>query len=256
MHYNTIKNLIPAIMAGPLLFAMLFSCSAGFDNSRIRSLNIEARRYYDEGVQLSRENRTDDAIRSYTQSIRIAPGAAAYAGRASEYNRKERFDEAIADANHAIMMNEKYAAPYFIRGNSYYLKGDYNRALKDYSRSIILEPDQAPYYYNLAQTYTRLGLRDEAIDMYGMAAEKDPGKFAAHFNRACLFTQKKETEKALESLERAEDAGLCNPALLREEKSLDPLRNTARFKLILDRLEKRFRSGRGCERLPVLDARP
>lgn len=251
---GTINVISTVIILGAA--ALCASCSAGFDNSRIRSLDIEARRYFDEGVRLSGENRTDEAIQSYTRSIEINPGAAAYTNRASEYNRKERFDEAIADANRAIMMNDRYAVPYFIRGNSFYRKGDYNRALKNYSRSIILDPDRAAYYFNLAQTYTRLGLLDEAIDMYGKAAEKDPGYMAAHFNRACLYAQKKETQKALESLKRAEDAGLCNPSLLKEEKSFDTMRNTAGFESIVARLEKRFRSGRGCERLPVIKSEP
>jgi tetratricopeptide (TPR) repeat protein len=250
------RHILQLLFPAAFFPVLLVSCSAGFDNSRIRSLDIEARRYFDEGVRLSGEDRIDEAIQSYTRSIKINPGAAAYSNRAYEYNRKERFDDAIADANRAIMMNGKYAAPYFIRGNSYYRKCDFHRALKDYSRSIILDPDRAAYYYNLAQTYTRLGLVDEAIDMYGRAVEKDPGYVAAHYNRACLYAQKKETKKALESLARAEDTGLCNPAIVREEKSFDVLRNMPGFRSIIARLEKRFGNGRGCEHPPVIKPEP
>lgn len=253
-HDRIIKITVSLLTAGMGLLCA--SCSAGFDNSRIRSLDIEARRYADEGARLSRENRIDEAIQAYTRSIQIDPSVAAYCGRATEYNRKERFDDAIADANRAIIMNKKCAEPYFIRGNSRFRKGDYNRALKDYSHSVVLDPDQSAYYFNLAQTYTRLGLLDEAIDMYGKAAEKDPGYFTAYFNRACLYARKKDAERALDSLQLAEKAGLCNPALLQNEKSFDFLRDTAPFRSIVDRLEKRFKSGRGCECTPAIESEP
>jgi tetratricopeptide (TPR) repeat protein len=240
-----IKQANIIIAAGLLL--LYASCTAGFDNSRVRSLNIEARRYYKEGVQFSRENKTDEAIQSFTKSIDAGPSAAAYNARAAEYNRTGRLDDAITDANRAIIMSEKYSVPYFTRGNSYYKKGDYSRALKDYSRSIILYPDQAVYYFNLALTYTRMGLPDEAIDMYAKALQRDSGYYTAHYNRACLYAQKNEQEKALESLDMAINAGFCSPSLLKKEKSFDALRTTDRFKELSDRLDKISSGPHGCE---------
>jgi tetratricopeptide (TPR) repeat protein len=224
------------------------SCNAGFDNSRVKSLNIEARTYYQEGTQYSSENRTDEAIQAFTKSIEAGPSAVAYNARATEYNRKGRIDDAMSDANRAILLNEKYAPVYFTRGNSCYKKGDYDRALKDFSRSIILDPEQPRCYFNLAQTYTRMGLTDEAIDMYEKSIQRDPGYYPAHYNRACLYAQKNRPDRAIESLELAIKNGLCNPELLRREKSFDALRKTARFKQLSDRLDRIFKSSTGCRR--------
>jgi tetratricopeptide (TPR) repeat protein len=244
---NLIMKVLFILSAGLLLLCA--SCSAGFDNSRVRSLNIEARRHYEEGAQFSRENRIDEAIQSFTKSIEAGPGAAAYNARAAEYNRKGLMDDAISDANRAIMMSEKYPVPYFTRGNSYFKKGDYGKALKDYSRSIILDPDQPVYYFNLALTYTRMGLTDEAIEMYAKALQHDSGYYAAHYNQACLYAQKNEQEKALECLELAINTGFCSPSVLKKEKSFDPLRTNDRFKVLTDRLDKIVSGPRGCERI-------
>jgi tetratricopeptide (TPR) repeat protein len=242
---NKIKIITIAMFIGAA--AVCSSCNAGFDNSRIRSLDIDARRYYEEGSQFSRENKTDDAIRTFTKSIEAGPSAEAYNARAAEYNRKGRPDDAISDANRAIMMNEKYASPYFIRGNSYFKKGDFGKALKDYSRSIILDPEQPRCYFNLAQTYTRMGLTEEAVGMYGKAVDADSSYYAAHYNMACLYAQKNESDKALKSLELAIRTGFCSPSRLKGEKSFDPLRKSAIFRKLSAQLDAVFKSSRGCE---------
>jgi len=223
------------------------SCNAGFDNSRVRSLNNEARYYYRDGMEFSREDKIDEAIQAFTKSIEAGPSAEAYNARAAEYNRKGRIDDAITDANRAVMLSEKYAPVFFNRGNSYYKKGDYDRALKDYSRSIILDPEQPRCYFNLAQTYTRMGLKDEAIDMYGQSIRRDPGYYPAHYNSACLYAQKNMQDKAIESLDRAIKSGFCDPSLLKKEKSFDTMRKTAKFKKLSDGLDATFRSN-GCKR--------
>ena len=238
---------IPIILAvgAALLFS---SCSAGFDNSRVRSLNNEARSYYRDGVEFSREDKIDEAIQAFTKSIAAGPSAEAYNARAAEYNRKGRIDDAITDANRAVMLSEKYAPVFFTRGNSYYKKGDYDRALKDYSRSVILDPGQPRCYFNLAQTYTRMGLRDEAIDMYVQSVRHDPGYYPAHYNSACLYAQKNMQDKAIESLDLAIKSGFCDPSLLKKEKSFDAMRESPTFKKLADGLDTQFRSN-GCKKM-------
>jgi tetratricopeptide (TPR) repeat protein len=214
-------------------------CSAKFDNSRIRSLNIEARKYHDLGLQLSRENRIDDAIVAYTKSIEINPSAGAYNGRSAEYIRKGTYDMAISDANQAIFLNYKYPLPYFNRGNAYFKKNDFESALKNYSRAIALNPGQAEFYFNQGQAYAKMGQDDKALDSYERAVKVDFHYASAYYNMACIYSEKNEAANSLSCLEKAVSEGFSDAARMKQEAALKVVSNTPRFRALLKKLEKK-----------------
>jgi tetratricopeptide (TPR) repeat protein len=216
-------------------------CSAKFDNSRIRSLNIEARKYHDMGLKLSGENRIDDAIAAYTKSIDINPSAGAYNNRSAEYNRKGMYDMAITDANQAIFLNYKYPMPYFNRGNAYFKKNDFARALKDYSHAIDLDPGQAEFHYNQGQTYVRMGRDDKAIKSYAQAVKADPHYYPAYYNMACIYSKENDKANSLSCLEKAVSEGFSDAARLRQEAALKKVSTMPRFRLLLFKLEKKMK---------------
>jgi len=217
-------------------------CSAKFDNSRIRSLNIEARQYHDRGLQLSRDNRINDAIAAYSKSIDINPSAGAYNSRSAEHNRKGMYDMAISDANQAIFLNSKYPMPYFNRGNAYFKKNDFAGALKDYSHAIVLDPGQAEFHYNQGQTYFMMGQDDKALDSYARAVKADPHYYAAYYNMACIYSKKNEGTNSLSSLEKAASEGFADAARLKQEAALKNVSTTTRFRVLLLKLEKKMKA--------------
>ncbi|OHD63089.1 MAG: hypothetical protein A2176_08270 [Spirochaetes bacterium RBG_13_51_14] len=237
MEENSLVGKTYQIVQALWVFIILFvGCSLGFDNARIHSLNIEAKRNYGRGVQYAREREADRAIESFTKSIEIDPSAAAYNGRAAEYLRKGWFEDAVSDASRAIMLNEKYAISYFNRGCAYYKMGDFNRALKEFTRAVYLDDGQAEFYFNLAQTYVRLGLEDEALGMYGRTLERNPHYYAAYYNRACLYSQMRKFPEAIANLEMAVKEGFADVERMKRESALEKIRNTPAFNILLQKL--------------------
>jgi tetratricopeptide (TPR) repeat protein len=220
---------------------ILFSCgtSVGFDNTRIHSLNIEAKEYFKQGVEYARENRPDEAIGAYTRSIRISPSAAAYSNRSIEYRRKGLLDRALSDASKAIYLSPHYADAYFTRGNAYVSKNDIDRAIKDYARAIELDPGQAVFYFNCGLAYDKSGSPEKAAAMYQGAVKADPKFFAAYYNLACIFSHRKDVAKALEYLGKAASAGYHDAERLRQEACFGNIRNTAAFRALLYRMKKK-----------------
>ncbi len=209
-----------------------------FDNSRIYSLNAEAKQIYLQGKQYSGEGKSDEAIEAFTRSIQISPSAAAYNDRCVEYNRKGYYDAAMADASKAIFLSPRYAAPYFNRGNSYFKKADYEGALRDYTKAIELDPDEAEFYFNCGLAYFKKGQDDAAAGQYEKAIAKDQKFFPAYYNLAVHFSIKRETGRALELLEKAVRAGFSDAGLMKRDPGLDNIRNTGKFRYLLLKLER------------------
>jgi len=214
-------------------------CSTKFDNSRVRSLNIEARQYHDLGIQLSRGNRIDEAIAAYTKSIEINPSAGAYNNRSAEYIRKGKYDMAISDVNQAIFLNYKYPMPYFNRGNAYFKKNDFESALKNYSRAIHLGPGQADFYYNEGQAYARMERDEKSLESYARAVTIDPHYASAYYNMACIYSKKNDVTNSLSSLERAVSEGFSDAARMKQEAALRNVSTTPRFRALLKKLDKK-----------------
>ena len=213
--------------------------SVKFDMSRVRSLNIEAREYHDLGIQLSRENRIDEAIEAYTKSVKINPSAGAYNNRCEEYIRKGDYDRAISDANQATFLSHKFPMPYFNRGNAYFRKNDFENALKNYSRAIALDPNRADFHYNQGQTYARMGRDDEAVESYGRAVKTDKHYASAYYNMACIYSKKNDAANSLTSLEKAVSEGFSDASRMKREEALKNISATPRFRALLKKLEKK-----------------
>lgn len=83
-----------------------------------------------------------------TQSIvpiQMVHPAAIYFYRGISYYFMSDLDRAIADYNHAIILQPRDDVAYYNRGNVYYFKGNYERAIADYDQAIKLKSEEAPY---------------------------------------------------------------------------------------------------------------
>lgn len=207
-----------------------------YDNTRIHSLDVEAKKYFEEANRYAKENKPKEAIEAYSRSIQADPSAAAYNGRCLEYYRTGQYDRAVTDANRAIMMSPKYPLPYLNRGNAHYRLKEYDAALKSYKRSIQLDPSNPESYYNLGQAYYRKGLLDEAMASYSKAVELDAGHYAAWYNKACILSQKKDPVGAMASLEKAVAAGYRDAERMQGDPSFESIRKLPKFRALLNRI--------------------
>jgi tetratricopeptide (TPR) repeat protein len=214
------------------------TCKTGFDESRIQSLDIEAKMYYEQGVRLSKENKSQEALGAFATSVRLDPNAAAYCGLSTEYYRLGNYDMALLYANRAIMVSPKYAFAYFIRGNTYFRMNKYDMAIKSYLQAARLDPACSECYFNLGQVYYKKGLPDDALKSYSKAAEVNPHYNAAWYNRACILSQKNDLKEAVASLERAAAEGFSDVERMMSDPALENVRKQQKFKLLVKKMER------------------
>lgn len=101
----------------------------------------DARRFYQQGVEYSRRQQWDQAIRAYLQAVRLDP----------------RFVEAWTNLGYA-----------------YRKVRDFTRSVEAYRRALSLRPDYAPAHDYLARTYLAMGDRQKALDHYEILRRLDP----------------------------------------------------------------------------------
>jgi tetratricopeptide (TPR) repeat protein len=89
--------------------------------------------------------------------------ARAYTNRGAAYLAKGELDRAIADYNHAIELDPKFAIAYNGRGSAYKDRGDLDRAIADYNRAIELDPKYADAYNSRGIAFEAKSDMDKAI---------------------------------------------------------------------------------------------
>ncbi len=108
------------------------------------------------------------------------------------------------------------------------------RGLKLTLERIELNPDDARAYNLAAATLAASGDKDRALEFARRAAEIDPEDTMTLYNTACTYAVLDRGEEALDSLERALDKGWGHKDWIEHDPDFDTLRDTPRFKAILD----------------------
>ncbi|HEV2264458.1 MAG TPA: tetratricopeptide repeat protein [Stellaceae bacterium] len=105
--------------------------------------------------------------------------AIAYNNRGNALRALNRFDEAKADYDNAIILVPSDPFPYRNRGVTYGLLGDYAAALADFDRAIVLAPKYASAYLGRAFALEQLGNHQAAVADLAKATKLDPKLVAA-----------------------------------------------------------------------------
>jgi len=149
----------------------------------------------------------EQALAQFQRVIDIKPGFyAAYADLAQTYERLGRFEEMRAAEKTLVELLPNY---------------------------LLQNPDDARARIFFAATLARLGRKDEAMREGAAALELSPGDPMMLYNCACLYTRLDETERALDTLERAIGMGYENFRWMHQDPDLDPLRNEPRFQQLV-----------------------
>jgi tetratricopeptide (TPR) repeat protein len=153
----------------------------------------------------------EGAIAAYGVSIEHAIAskderiAENYYGRAWNFGKLGRRQEAIDDYTKAIEIDPNYYSAYFNRAIEYKQLEMYDAAATDNRQAIRIKPASANAHYNLASVLDAQDRRDEAIGAFTRAIELNPKDPDGYRRRGYLYFggPHRDLDKALADFDRA-----------------------------------------------------
>lgn len=98
------------------------------------------------------------ALRMFTDAIGADPrNGYGYINRATLYEYLERYDDALADYDRAIVVAEDLGHPNYRRGAIFFNLGDYVRAAAEYNEAVRKAPEQQYYHAALCEARAAAG---------------------------------------------------------------------------------------------------
>jgi FkbM family methyltransferase len=172
-----------------------------------KAITIEpnhAHAYANLGVILHGSGRLDKAIACYRRTIAIEPGhAAAYSNLAIALTAKGELDEAISACRGAIAAKPGDANNHIQLGDVLGKRGDTDGAIESYEQAIALRPDNPRGHFGLAYGWQVKGRLDQAIEGYRRTLALDPQLVAAHVNLGAVLLEKGRVDEAIAACRRA-----------------------------------------------------
>jgi tetratricopeptide (TPR) repeat protein len=135
------------------------------------------------------------------QRINIKTAAHLFQGLSYFYRNK--FPEALDQANLALQINPQCERAYNVRGGSYFGLAEYDRAVADYKHALEIDPQYAGAYYNRGCVYLKTGKYERAISDFDQALKIKPKYVSAFHNRGIAHFLKGEYLWALADFNRA-----------------------------------------------------
>ncbi len=107
----------------------------------------DGEKVYDSGVRMQRQGRLDEAVKHYTEALRLDPSLVqAYSNRGSAYLNLGQPDKALSDLDEAIRMNPTLAVAFSTRGLAHTNLSNFSQAVKDLNEAVRLNPNFADAY--------------------------------------------------------------------------------------------------------------
>jgi tetratricopeptide (TPR) repeat protein len=145
---------------------------------------IQAREYYERGVEKSRNKDAAGAVQAFNKSIQLNPNnAEAFYRRANANYDLKKYQEAIADYSQAIVLHPNYLQAYFNRGLARHDFNDKRGAIEDYTQVLKLQPNDTDTYYERGVAYLELQDYKTAIGDFSQAIRLEPSLAKAYRSR-------------------------------------------------------------------------
>ncbi len=147
----------------------------------------ELKKFFDEGIQLSKAGQHEQAIESFKKAAEKDPDQpAVWANMGSSYAKLKQYEPAIEAYNKAIVLKPDDSALYQNLGSVYSESGNLEKSKEMYEKAAslaaTLDPKTAAtQYYNIGVTYINSGKNAEAETALLKAIEIDPTHAEAHY---------------------------------------------------------------------------
>jgi tetratricopeptide (TPR) repeat protein len=176
--------------------------------------------HFNRGMAFEEAGKYDDAIREFTEAVRLYPNyAEAYYNRGSIYfilrldtNRAiaDLTDRAIADFSEVIRLNPNHSAAYGFRGSLYLDNHNYDRAIGDFTEAIRighLSEEAMLNYLGRGEAYFNIRSYDNAIADFTEVIRIDSSFAYAYYWRGTAYQSKGDRARANADFARARELG-------------------------------------------------
>jgi tetratricopeptide (TPR) repeat protein len=129
-------------------------------------------------------------------SLFLGPATAAdltaedYYNQGIDYASLQKYTDAIASYDNALLINPQYSNAWYNRGNAFLTLGQYSDAITSYSNATRINPDDSDAWYNRGNAFLYLDQYNDAIASYDKALLINPGYTDARQNLEVALKQK------------------------------------------------------------------
>ncbi len=154
--------------------------------------------YNEEGLVYLKQDKYDEAIKTFEEVIRIDPQTTfGYLNIADCYYYMKNYEKAIEYYEKQLEFTEE-GHIYTSLGLSYSYSNNTEKEREYYQKSIEVDPDYAYAYNNMGYLSYLERRYDEAIEFYNTAIEKNKYILSAHRYLGYSYRAKRDFEKAIE----------------------------------------------------------
>jgi tetratricopeptide (TPR) repeat protein len=164
----------------------------------------KARPHNNLGVYLKERGRFEDAIRHYSEALRIKPDyAEVHNNMCTVLYNQGRIQEAFTHCTAALRIKPGYADAHSNLGMLLAKLGRLVEAINHYSEALRIKPDHANAHNNMADALLRLGKHKEAIHHFSEALRINPNFAKAHFGAGRTLQKIDQLDEAIDHFSRA-----------------------------------------------------
>ncbi len=121
------------------------------------------------------------------------------------YKSLKKYDEALANLNQAIAIDDEYALAFKERGNTYYKMKEYEKALDDFNKyeNLSEEIDDAVFFYNKGWTENDLEKYEEAVKSLKYCVDLDRSYSDGYAELGYAYYKLNQNSEAINNYRRA-----------------------------------------------------
>ncbi len=187
----------------PVLILTFLFASRFVSWDKLKYTDSEAAKHLEDGTQFLRKGKYHQAIAELTKAIEIDPKyAEAYVQRGRTNYHLSRYKDAIDDYTQTLSLERYIVDAYAGRGDVYRSLGDVQKAITDYSASIKKRKN-ALVMSKRAQMYLETGKLDDALADYNYIIKRRPSAIAYYNRGRAYFKKFLLTEKEDETIKLA-----------------------------------------------------
>lgn len=144
-----------------------------------------------------KKGKYDLAIADYDRLVILDPTRSAYFLRAGALSDIGKYDRAIADLTQAVKLDPKFLEGYLSRGRLYQEVSKYDLAIADFDHVTLVQPENVDAYFGRALVYFILDKNELAISDFTRTIQLDPDHSRAYFGRGVAYVATHDSAKAI-----------------------------------------------------------